>query len=224
MITEKRSKRIEKFAGIDIYPVISSEFTCGRDPLDILKAVADGGAKIVQMREKHRTAKEAFAMAEKYREICSNYDMLLIIDDYAAIAADVDADGVHLGQDDLPLAAARELFPDLIIGASTHNEDEAVAAQKDGCDYLNIGPIFATQTKSLAMPPLGLDTLDRVKQLVKCPFTVMGGIKQHHLPELVRHGARRIAMVTEITAAEDVTAKVTELRNAIITAIQQENK
>ena len=83
MITEKRSKRIEKFAGIDIYPVISSEFTCGRDPLDILKAVADGGAKIVQMREKHRTAKEAFAMAEKYREICSNYDMLLIIDDYA---------------------------------------------------------------------------------------------------------------------------------------------
>ena len=72
MITEKRSKRIEKFAGIDIYPVISSEFTCGRDPLDILKAVADGGAKIVQMREKHRTAKEAFAMAEKYREICSN--------------------------------------------------------------------------------------------------------------------------------------------------------
>ena len=74
------------------------------------------------------------------------------------------------------------------------------------------------------MPPLGLDTLDRVKQLVKCPFTVMGGIKQHHLPELVRHGARRIDMVTEITAAEDVTAKVTELRNAIITAIQQENK
>lgn len=221
MITEKRNKRRQKFAGIDIYPVISSEFTCGRDPLDILKAVADGGAKIVQMREKHITAKQAFAMAEKYRDICSRYDMLLIIDDYAAIAAAVDADGVHLGQDDLPLVAARELFPDLIIGASTHNAEEAIAAQRDGCDYLNIGPIFATQTKSLAMPPLGLDTLDQVKKLVQCPFTVMGGIKIHHLPELVQHGAKRIAMVTEITAAENVTAKVKELRLAISNAMEQ---
>lgn len=224
MISDKRYKRLEKFTGIDIYPVISSEFTCGRDPLDILKAVADGGAKIVQMREKHRPARETFAMAEKYRTICSQYDMLLIIDDYAAIAAAVDADGVHLGQDDLPLPAARKLFPDLIIGASTHNEEEAMTAQKNGCDYLNIGPIFATQTKSLAMPPLGLETLDRVKKLVQCPFTVMGGIKQHHIAELVRHGATRIAMVTEITAAKDVTAKVKELRMAIMTAIQEENR
>ncbi len=215
-LSSKRIVRRKMLADIDIYPVISSEFTNGRDSVEILKMVADGGAKIVQLREKHRTKAEIFRLAEVYRNITAEYQMLLIINDHADIAAAVDADGVHLGQDDLPLAAARSVFPDLILGCSTHNIPEAVKAEQDGCDYLNIGPIYATQTKELSMAPLGLETLDAVKSHIHVPFTVMGGIKLHHLPELAKHGAGKVAMVTEITRAENVIKTVQELRAAIL--------
>ncbi len=215
IINSRRLERREKLIDIDLYPVISSEFTANRDSVDVLKMVADGGAKIVQLREKNRTKLEIFRLACEYRKITESYQMLLIINDHADIAAAVDADGVHLGQDDLPLAAAREVFPQLLLGSSTHDLAEALEAQNSGCDYLNIGPIFATQTKSLSMQPLGLDMLDKIKSQINVPFTVMGGIKEHHLTTLVAAGAKRIAMVTQITMANDVTATVQNLRNII---------
>lgn len=214
--SEIRLARVERFKKSDLYPVISSEFTAGRDVLDVLKMVADGGAKIVQLREKNKSSREVYDLAVAYREITDRYNMLLIIDDRAAIAEAVAADGVHLGQDDFPPEEARRLFPDLMIGVSTHNLDEALAAERSGCDYLNIGPIFATQTKSLPMPPVGLDTLDRVRAAIRVPFSVMGGIKLHHLDELRVRGVRHVAMVTEITRAADVTATVRELRSKLI--------
>ncbi len=214
--SEIRLARVERFKKSDLYPVISSEFTAGRDVLDVLKMVADGGAKIVQLREKNKSSREVYDLAVAYREITDRYNMLLIIDDRAAIAEAVGADGVHLGQDDFPPEEARRLFPDLMIGVSTHNLDEALAAERSGCDYLNIGPIFATQTKSLPMPPVGLDTLDRVRAAIRVPFSVMGGIKLHHLDELRVRGVRHVAMVTEITRAADVTATVRELRSKLI--------
>lgn len=216
-INAKRLARQKKFELIDLYPVISSEFTAGRPVLDILKMVADGGAKIVQLREKHCTKKELYQLALSYREITSQYDMLLIINDHADIATAVDADGVHLGQDDLPLAVARGIFDELILGSSTHDVAEAIKAENDGCDYLNIGPIFATQTKELSMQPLGLAMLDEVKKHISVPFTVMGGIKEHHLTELGKHGSHRVAMVTQITQAENVTKTVEHLRELILT-------
>lgn len=203
--------RLAKFREIDLYPVISGEFTNGRDVLDILKMIADGGAKIVQLREKSSTARERFALAERYREITAAYQMLLIVDDDAACAAAVDADGVHLGQDDLPPAAARKLFPSLIVGVSTHNMAEVLAAQAADCGYLNIGPVFATATKQLPMPPVGLEMIDDVRPQLRVPFTVMGGIKLSNIAELRRHGVTRAAMVTEITRAADVTGTVRKL-------------
>ncbi|MDD4817369.1 MAG: thiamine phosphate synthase [Victivallaceae bacterium] len=211
-----RLERVEKFKKTDLYPVISSEFTDGRDVLDILKMTADGGAGIVQLREKNKSAREVYDLAAAFRRVTERYGMLLIIDDRAAIAEAVGADGVHLGQDDFPPEAARRLFPDLLIGISTHNLDEALAAERSGCDYLNIGPIFATQTKSLPMPPVGLETLDVVRAAIHVPFSVMGGIKLRHLAGLRDRGVRHVAMVTEITRAADVTAAVRELRSALI--------
>lgn len=215
-LSEKRRLRAEKFAAADIYPVISSEFTKGRPAADVLKMAADGGAKLVQLREKNRTGLELYRLAEIFRNITAGYDMLLIIDDDAAVAAAVDADGVHLGQDDLPLPAARRLFPDLLLGASTHNLEEALKAQEDECDYLNVGPLFATRTKSLPMAPLGVETLDAIRPRLTVPFTVMGGIKLHHLALLREHGARRVAMVTEITEAENITETVKQLRRELL--------
>ncbi len=205
--------RIDKFKAIDIYPVISSEFTNGRPVLDILKAIADGGAKIVQLREKNLCRREIFKLAEAYRKITAEYDMLLIMNDHVDVAMAVDADGVHLGQDDFPVEAARRIAPDLLIGNSTHNVPEALEAVNAGSGYINIGPIYNTNTKSVACGAVGLEMLKEVSEKVNVPFSVMGGIKEHHIRELLECGATRIAMVTEITQAEDVKAKVLQLRS-----------
>ena len=206
-------ERIERFRQVDIYPVISSEFTAGRDVIDVLQAVAAGGAKIVQLREKNLTKAAIYNLALRYREITAACDMLLIINDHLDIALAVAADGVHLGQDDLPPAAARQITKQLILGCSTHNLEEAEQAVKDGADYINIGPIYTTQTKQLSYPALGLETLQEVAESVDIPFTVMGGIKEHHLDTLLQLGAQHIAMVTEITQSDDITATVRRLRS-----------
>jgi thiamine-phosphate pyrophosphorylase len=215
MSFSNKMERAAAFARIDLYPVISSEFTAGRDPREVLWQIADGGARIVQLREKNYSKKQICALAEDYLKITSQYGMLLIINDHLDIAVAVGADGVHLGQDDLPVALAGKVTGDLIIGCSTHNLDEAVAAVRDGADYINIGPIYPTNTKAVACGAVGLGMLRQISAKVSIPFTVMGGIKSHHIPGLVAAGALRIAMVTEITQADDITAKVKSVRKAI---------
>jgi len=206
-------QRQDRMRQIDLYPVISSEFTNGRPVLDVLQAIADGGAKIVQLREKNRTEAELYKLAEAYRRITDRYNMLLIIDDHVDIALAVDADGVHLGQEDLPIPVGRQLGPDLLLGCSTHNLAEAQQAMSDGAGYINIGPVFPTQTKSVSYPPVGIEQLRQIVPHVDIPFTVMGGIKERHLPELIAAGAPRIAMVTEISQAENITERVKQLRS-----------
>ncbi len=205
------AQRVAAFKAAALYPVVSSEFCSGRSVPEVITAIAEGGAKIVQLREKHRTDADLFALAQQCRQITEAYDMLLIIDDRLDIALACGADGVHLGQDDMPVAAARKIAPELLIGTSTHNAAEIIAAQNDGTSYLNIGPIYPTQTKSVACGALGVETFCRLKELVTCPFSVMGGIKAQHIAELSALGAKHIAMVTEITAAANITAKVKEL-------------
>jgi thiamine-phosphate pyrophosphorylase len=206
------SERIAMFNQVDIYPVISSEFTNNRNVINVLQQIAAGGAKIVQLREKNLNKAEVYRLALEYRKITAANNMLLIINDHLDIALSVDADGVHLGQDDLPLAAARGLTDQLLLGSSTHNLAEAEQAIAAGADYINIGPIYSTQTKTLSYDSLGLETLYQVAAEINIPFSVMGGIKEHHLDELIHLGARHIAMVTEITQAEDITAQVRQLR------------
>lgn len=192
-----------------LYPVITEEFCNGKNMLDVLKAVIDGGVKIVQLRQKHSTKKNLFLLAEKYREITKNNNVKLIINDHLDIALAVEADGIHLGQDDLPCRIARQIAPDIIIGISTHNQDEIIRAENDGATYVNIGPIFSTNTKETQIKPLGLDYLKNVK--VNLPFSVMGGIKKENILQLLQHGAKNIAMVTEITMASNITKKTKEL-------------
>jgi thiamine-phosphate pyrophosphorylase len=204
---------MEAFSRVDIYPVISSEFTNGRDVLYVLRQIAEAGARIVQLREKNKTKAEVFRLALEYRRITAQFNMLLILNDHLDIALATDADGVHLGQDDLPLEPAKKLGSGIIIGSSTHNLEEALAAQAAGADYINIGPIYPTGTKAVACGAIGVETLKNVSAKVNMPFTVMGGIKARHIPELLACGARKIAMVTEITQAEDIRTRTIELRN-----------
>ena len=142
-------ERMELFKSSDLYPVISSEFCNGRSVCEILSCIASAGAKLVQIREKNLSDLAMFELVKRCKEITDKYGMLLIVDDRPDIAMAAGADGVHLGQDDFPLAEARKLAPEMLLGASTHNAEEIRKALSDGCSYLNMGPMFPTKTKVL---------------------------------------------------------------------------
>ena len=204
--TEK--ERVVAFKKASVYPVVTTDFCAGRNPLDVIRSILEGGAKVVQVREKTMCDRNYLNLLKEARKLTDDFGALLIADDRLDAALLADADGVHLGQDDLPCAEARKLAPQLFIGVSTHNRDELLAAQRDGCSYLNIGPIFPTGTKSLPMNPLGLETLSELAPQVKVPFSVMGGIKFSHLKTLRSHGCLHIAAVTAFTQAENPAAEV----------------
>ena len=142
-----REKRRSLLETVDIYPVTCKRLSSGRSDLEVLDGLINGGARIVQLREKDLCERDFFRLAEKFRERTAKAGMLLIINDRVDVAIAVGADGVHLGQEDLPVPAARKIAPDLLIGASSHNLEEALRAQDEGADYVNIGPIFPTGTK-----------------------------------------------------------------------------
>lgn len=214
-MTNERSARhctrLELFKSEPLYPVITKKFCNGRKPVDILKAVMDGGCRLVQLREKEMPQSEYLALAGEFRKITSGYRALLVINDRMDIALAVDADGVHLGQEDMPCKQARLLAPDLLIGVSTHNPREIHRAVRDGASTINIGPIYATATKEVSIKPVGAQNMVRWSKGLKIPFSVMGGIKEGNIPLLRQLGARCFAMVTEITQADDVGAKVRSL-------------
>ncbi len=211
----KREARKSAFRQVDIYPVTCERLSSGRSNLEVLKAVIQGGAKIIQLREKEYSGRKLYNLALKFREITAKAEVLLIINDHVDIAMAVRADGVHLGQDDFPLNAARKIAPELLIGASTHSLQEAIQAQKEGADYINIGPIFTTGTKEGIEHFLGPEAIAAISPEINVPFTVMGGISESNIDQVLANGARRVAMVTTITQAPDITAKVRALKKKI---------
>ena len=211
----RRQARIRLFKEIDIYPVTCERLSQGRSNLEILKAVIHGGSKIIQLREKNYSKRDLYNLALKFREITTGAGVLLIINDHLDIALAAAADGVHLGQEDLPVQVARVLAPELLIGASTHCLEQALQAEKDGADYINIGPIFSTETKEGVNLVLGPETIATIGPQVKVPFTVMGGINEENIEQVLAEGARKVAMVTAITKAADIAAKVKFLKEKI---------
>lgn len=214
-MTNILAQRLSLFEQVDIYPVTGQEHSRGRSSLQVLDAIIAGGARIVQLREKGLNRRELFQLAQAFRQKTSQAGVLLIVNDHLDIALAVEADGVHLGQQDFPIAEARKLAPNLLIGASTHNVEELQQAQRDGASTVNIGPIYATQTKQGVPQFLGLQGLRQMSRLAEVPFTVMGGIKAEHIPELAAAGARHIAVVTAITAAENPATATRQLRELL---------
>ncbi len=209
---EWKEQRLKKLREADLYAVITDEFTAGRGSLRVLEEAADAGIRIVQLREKSLSGKALYRRAEAFRRICDRYGILMIMNDHLDIALMCGADGVHLGQEDLPLAPAVQLAPELLIGRSTHSREQALEAQAEGAAYINLGPIYPTQTKNTPVHPLGLEIIRETRDSLHIPFSVMGGIKAHHIPELLQEGAHLIAMVTEISQAPDIGKRVRELR------------
>lgn len=200
-----------------IYPVITEKFCLNGSGTETLKQVLKGGAKIVQLREKDYPKNRILALAKKFRTITKRAGTLLIINDHLDITIAVKANGVHLGQDDLPCAEAKRTAPELIVGVSTHNMQEALRAKADGADYTNIGPVFTTKTKETEYSPLGLRKIKQISRAARMPFTIMGGIKESNIKEVINAGAKTVAVITEITMNENPAIKTAKLMTVIKT-------
>ncbi|GGK20320.1 thiamine-phosphate synthase [Caldalkalibacillus thermarum] len=188
-----------------LYVITGEQFYPHRHYLEVIEEAIQGGADMVQLREKKKTKRELLDMARQLKALCDRYKVPFIVNDHVDIALAVDADGVHLGQDDLPLEEARKILgPDKIIGISTHNLEEAKRAEEGGADYIGVGPVFPTNTKEDVVDPVGLEYVRQVVEHIRIPFVAIGGIKLHNVDQVLKAGAKRISIVSAIVGAENV--------------------
>jgi thiamine-phosphate pyrophosphorylase len=164
----------------------------------------EAGAGVIQLREKDKN--RALRIGEKLRVITREKGALLIINDWADVAKTIDADGVHLGQEDMPIMEARKLLGNKLIGISTHSVNQALEAERMGADYVGIGPIYATKTKDYE--PIGPRVIEELRGKLSIPLVAIGGINESNIDEVLKAGARNIAMVSALVEAEDLKEKV----------------
>lgn len=200
-----------------LYGITAEKFSAGRSNIEVVRQMIAGGIRLIQYREKrpHKSFAEMLTECRAIRQLTREAGVLFIVNDYPDIARLVDADGVHVGQDDFPVPAVRTLIgPDKLIGLSTHGPEQAAAAVTAGADYIGVGPIFSTQTKEDVCAPVGLGYLDHVVRTCPLPFVAIGGIKEHNIDEVLAHGATTVCLVTEIVGAADIAASVRRLQAA----------
>lgn len=198
--------------------LITDRKISGIDHEEIVALALKGGARIIQLREKEMPKDEILKVALRLREITKRYGALLIINDYVDTAKDSNADGVHLGQKDLPIEDARKMLgPDRIIGISTHSLNEAVDAQSRGADYIGLGPIFPTETKETG-PPIGTKIIRKVKENVNIPIVAIGGITLNNIDEVIEAGADAVAVISAIAGSGDITKMVRRFIEEIVGA------
>ncbi len=177
---------------------------------DMVKAVLDGGIRWIQLREKELPRREIFYMAERLRLLTRQYSAVFIVNDHPDIALAVEADGVHLGQDDFPPERARKFMGTAIIGHSTHSLKEAAEAEKKGVDYIGFGPIYRTTTKADADEPKGVELLKEVTKRVSLPVVAIGGIRLESLEEVFAAGTEAVAVASDILRASDISKRSME--------------
>jgi len=203
------------FINIDIYPVTGRSLYGERSDAEVIDQLAEGGAKIVQLRDKNLPDRQFMRLALHYRQETRQRGMLLIINDRPDIAREVSANGVHLGQGDMPIAEARKIVgPEMIIGASAHSRDEALEAQRQGADYVNIGPLYETPTKP-GVRGIGLQPLAETVKELKIPVSTMGGITFDTLDAALSTGVKHVGVVSALFGADDITAATRQFRRKI---------
>ena len=185
-----------------LYVLITSSL-CRKHPLDVTKDVLDAGADCLQLREKDMAVREYAELAASTARMCREAGTLFIVNDRPDIAVAVGADGVHLGQEDVPVAQARKVLSgEMIVGVSTHNIEQARQAAADGADYIGVGPVFATGTKPSAQP-VGLDYVRQAASEIDLPMTAIGGITLDNVGEVIAAGARCVAVCSAIISSDD---------------------
>lgn len=206
-----------QFPNSDIYCITASQFSLGRSNLEVVRQMLDAGIKIIQYREKDFPMRQKYQECLSIRDLTAKYKACFIINDDVHLALAVESDGVHVGQDDLPVEKVRELVGDkMLIGLSTHSPEQADEAAKSGvADYIGVGPLYRTFTKKDVQPPVGLGYLDYVVSHHRMPFVAIGGIKESNVEQVVRHGAKCVCLVTEIVSAPGIATKIEAIRKQI---------
>ncbi len=202
-----------------LYLVTDRGLSQGRSNLEIIRMAVEGGATIVQLREKEAVTREFLKEALLARAYCHEQGVTFIINDRIDIAQAVDADGVHLGLDDMPIDYARKIIGyGKIIGISAFDVDQAVAAENDGADYLGVSPIFTTPTKPELEEAVGLEGLRKIRKAVKIPLVGIGSMNRTNAYDVIRAGADGVAVVSGIVAADDPKQAASEIKNEILRA------
>jgi thiamine-phosphate pyrophosphorylase len=187
-----------------LYVIVDPSFCGGRDPVLVAEQALRGGASVIQWRDKQRDKGEQLADLEALRRLCERYVALLLVNDHADLAIAAGADGVHVGQHDLPVSAVRRLAPaGFVIGCSTNNPDEAQKAQADGADYVAVGRVFPSTTKSNTRDASPA-AVAAVKQAIAIPLVAIGGITADNVDQVIGAGADAAAVITAVCEAEDV--------------------
>jgi thiamine-phosphate diphosphorylase len=203
-----------------VYVITDARRSRGRSHLEIAAAAVRGGATAVQLRMKDDTARAFADTARAVAAICRAGGVRLIINDRVDLALACGADGVHVGQDDLPAAAARALLgPGPLLGVSAATAEEAVAAQRDGADYLGVGAIYATSTKADAGAPVGTARIAEVRRASALPIVAIGGVTLDNAAAAIRAGAAGVAVITAVTLADDMMAATRRLRDTVDAAL-----
>ena len=196
---------------VGLYVIIDPQVTGGREPLTVAQGALEGGARILQLRDKARDKGESLPLARELTSLCRRYGALFIINDHADLAVVAEADGLHVGQQDLPVAEARQvLMSHQIVGRSNALLEEAMESQAQGADYIAVGSMFPTATKEKTRPA-GLETLRRVKEAVSRPVVAIGGIREENVSDVVHAGADAVCVTSAVGLAKDPRAAVERL-------------
>jgi thiamine-phosphate pyrophosphorylase len=216
-LTEERR---EKLARMRLY-VITGDDGDEVETARIVEAALDGGATVIQLRKKSMPMPEQYRLAVALRTLTSEHEALLIINDHPDLAIAADADGVHLGQDDLPPDVVRALpgFEGRLIGRSTHSLEQAKAGIAEGADYIAVGPVYPTPTKA-GRPAVGTGLVSQVAAIADRPFVAVGGIDHDNAPAVVEAGARAIAVVRAVYDAVDPGESARRLHELIVTRLE----
>jgi thiamine-phosphate pyrophosphorylase len=201
---------------LDLYVItdeaVAGELTHG----EIARRAIDGGADVIQLRDKDRSSRELVLIGRQLRGITRKTGTLFIVNDRLDVALACDADGVHLGQDDMRADVARQIAPPMfIIGVSVGTIDEAARAETQGADYLAVSPVFSTASKYDAGPGRGLDVLREIRQSVRIPVIAIGGITKNNVQEVIAAGADGVAVISAVTGSADIAGAAREIRAII---------
>jgi thiamine-phosphate pyrophosphorylase len=208
---------VKSLGAARLYAILDLGYVAPNDAERVTSQLLRGGADIIQLRAKEQSVSELARLASKLHRLTIEAGVPLIINDHAEIARDVSVEGLHLGQDDLPIALAREIVQrDCWIGKSTHTVDQAMAAAEEGADYIGFGPLFATPTKP-AYQPIGMADIQRVNQLLRMPIFCIGGIKLNNLADVVDAGATRVVIVSGLLQSADIATATREAKTLLST-------
>lgn len=196
-----------------LYVIIDPAACRGRDPVEVARLALAGGASLIQWRDKHRDKGDQLDDARQIARACRQSGRVFIVNDHIDLAQAAGADGVHVGPHDLPVDVARSLAGPMIVGASSNNAQEALAAERAGADYVAIGAIFATDSKSNTRPA-SLARISEVKAAVRAPVVAIGGINASNIREVVAAGADAAAVISAVCAADDPRAAAAALASA----------